>query len=151
MKNQPQETFSAAWLIAVLPGVIALAIAVFGPLFAKHTISEPIGLPWTGTEAAPLGTDFLGRDVLSRVLFGGRTVVVLPLIATAVSMVLGAVVGIVAGWSRTWVDPLLMRSMDVLLAVPGVLVILVLVTGFGGGTVVLVSAVILISGPFTAR
>ena len=136
----------------MLPGIIALAIAVFGPFFAPHTISEPIGGNWSAPAAgAPLGTDFLGRDVLSRVLHGGRTVVVLPLIATAISVTFGAIVGIVAGSVRNRMDGVLMRSMDTILAVPAILIILVLVTGFGGGTVVLVVAVVLISGPFTAR
>ena len=151
-ESRRRMAFRAGGVVAVLPGIVALLIAVVGPMLAPHTISEPIGLPWTGPEAgAPLGTDFLGRDALSRVLHGGVTVVVLPLIATAISVTLGAVIGIVAGSVHTWVDGLLMRSMDTILAVPAILVILVLVTGFGGGSAVLVIAIVLISGPFTAR
>ncbi len=151
-ESRRRMAFRAGGVVAVLPGIVALLIAVVGPMLAPHTISEPIGLPWTGPEVnAPLGTDFLGRDALSRVLHGGVTVVVLPLIATAISVTSGALIGIVAGSVHTWVDGLLMRSMDTILAVPAILVILVLVTGFGGGSAVLVIAIVLISGPFTAR
>jgi ABC-type dipeptide/oligopeptide/nickel transport system permease subunit len=132
--------------------VIAVAIAVLGPFFAPHNIAQPIGAPWSAPgSGAPLGTDFLGRDVLSRVLSGGRTVVLLPLVATAISVTLGAVIGVLAGSIHNWIDGLLMRSMDLILAMPAILILLVLVTGFGGGPGVLVAVVVLITGPFTAR
>lgn len=147
-----RTAFRAGTALALLPGVIALVIAVFGPFLAPHSISGPVGIPWAAPSwGAPLGTDFLGRDVLSRVLSGGRTIVVLPLLATAISVTVGAVIGIVAGSVHHWLDGLLMRLMDAILAVPAILILLVLVTGFGGGTVVLVVVVVLISGPFTAR
>jgi ABC-type dipeptide/oligopeptide/nickel transport system permease subunit len=64
---------------------------------------------------------------------------------------LGTAIGIVAGSIHNWIDGVLMRSMDVILAVPAILILVVLVTGFGGGPVVLVAVVVLITGPFTAR
>jgi peptide/nickel transport system permease protein len=152
MTSHRRSLTRVAAVVVFVPGVIALAIAIFGPYLAPNTISEPIGQNWANpSSGAPLGTDFLGRDTWSRVLHGGRTVVVIPILATAISVMLGTVIGIVAGSVHNWVDGMLMRVMDIILAVPAILIILVLVTGFGAGTMVLVVAVVLISGPFTAR
>jgi ABC-type dipeptide/oligopeptide/nickel transport system permease subunit len=136
----------------LVPGLFAVGIAIFGPFVAPHDIAQPIGFPWSPpTTGAPLGTDYLGRDVLSRVLSGGRTVVLLPLVATAISVALGAIIGILAGSIHNRIDGLLMRSMDVILSVPAILILVVLVTGFGGGPASLVAVVMLVATPFTAR
>jgi ABC-type dipeptide/oligopeptide/nickel transport system permease subunit len=98
-----------------------------------------------------LGTDFLGRDVFSRVLHGGHSVLLLGGAATALAYVVGVVIGLVAGYSRSVVDPILMRSMDVLLAFPALLVLLVLATGFGTHNWVLIVGVALVLIPAIAR
>src|SRR6185295_1848042 len=119
-----------------------LLVALIGPLVAPHDPAQPIGLPGLPPSAdAPLGTDGLGRDVLSRVLHGGLTVIGLGIAAAAVSYLGGLTIGLLAGYSRNLLDAGLMRGVDVLLAFPPLLFVLVLVTGAGTSALVLVLAV----------
>jgi ABC-type dipeptide/oligopeptide/nickel transport system permease subunit len=125
----------------VLLGFVLL-VALVGPLVAPHDPAQPIGLPGEPPSAsALLGTDGLGRDVLSRVLHGGLTVIGLGIAAAAVSYLGGLTIGLAAGYSRNLLDATLMRGVDVLLAFPPLLFVLVLVTGAGTGAAVLVLAV----------
>jgi peptide/nickel transport system permease protein len=143
------ETRGAVGL-ALLALVVGLAI--FGPFFAPHPPAEPIGIPFSRPSAeAPLGTDFLGRDVLSRVLWGGRSVIGLAGLATLLAYAAGTAAGLVAGFTRSLLDPILMRSVDVMLSVPALLFMLVLITGLGTGKAVLVFAVALVQAPLVAR
>ena len=131
---------------------IVVSIALLGPFFAPNPPDRPIGVPLTGPTAdAPLGTDFLGRDVLSRVLWGGRSVLGLAGLATLLAYLGGAAVGLVAGYSRSLVDPVLMRAADVMLSFPALLFLLVLVTGAGTSKTVLVIGVALVQMPLVAR
>jgi ABC-type dipeptide/oligopeptide/nickel transport system permease subunit len=127
-------------------------IAVAGPLFAPHSPSAIVG----PSDALPsslhwLGTDFLGRDVLSRVLYGGWTVLTLAGSATLLGYLIGIPIGLVAGHVRSTIDPVLMRIMDVLLAFPPILLLLVLATGAGPNRLVLVCGVAVTHVPGIAR
>src|SRR5579884_1324767 len=96
-------------------------IAVFGPLIAPHSSTDIVSAPIQGPSGAyPLGTDYLGRDVLSRVLSGGRTVVWMSFAAATLGVALGAALGMLAGYSRSWLDGGIMRTLDVVLAFPQV-------------------------------
>lgn len=131
---------------------LVLAIALFGPFAAPHSPSEIVSVPFQEpSRETPLGTDFLGRDVLSRVLWGGRSLIGLAVGATVISYLGGITIGLIAGYSRSHVDPLLMRTMDILLAFPPLLFLLVLVTGVGPGPGGLVIGVALINLPGIAR
>ena len=80
--------------------MLVLLIALVGPLFAPYGPDESIGIPLEGRSAdAPLGTDFLGRDVLSRVLWGGRSVLALAGSATLLAYAVGTAIGLVAGYT----------------------------------------------------
>ena len=132
--------------------VVVLGIALFGPFFAPHGPTESIGIPFEGPSAeAPLGTDHVGRDVLSRVLWGGRSVLALAGLATVIAYAAGGLVGLVAGYSRSLVDPTLMRSVDVLISIPALLFILVLITGAGTSKAALVAGVATVQAPLVAR
>jgi peptide/nickel transport system permease protein len=132
--------------------LFVLAMAFLGPLVSPHSITATVGLPGQGpSSAAPLGTDFLGRDVLSRVLHGGRSVVLLGCAATTMAYAVGVAVGLVAGYSRSVLDPILMRGVDVLLALPALLVLLLLATGLGPHIWVLLVGVALVQLPGIAR
>jgi peptide/nickel transport system permease protein len=134
----------------LLVGLVALAF--IGPLVSPHTIGEPVGAPGTPPEAgAPLGTDFLGRDVLSRLLHGGVSVFLLGGASTLLAYAAGMLVGLVAGYSRSVIDPILMRGVDVLLAFPGLLIMLLLVSGAGSSVPVLLLGVVLVQLPAIAR
>jgi peptide/nickel transport system permease protein len=134
---------------------IVLAILLFallGPLVAPHSPSELVGPPFTGPSAdAPLGTDYLGEDVLSRVLWGGRSVVWMSIAAASVALLLGATIGLTAGYSRTRLDDALMRAMDVLLALPAIILTLTVVSLVGPKPWLIVLAVALSWVPQIAR
>lgn len=131
---------------------LVVGVAIFGPFFAPYSPAEPIGVPFSRPSAeAPLGTDFLGRDVLSRVLWGGRSVIGLAGLATLLAYAAGTAAGLMAGFTRSLLDPLIMRSVDVMLSVPALLFMLVLITGLGTGRAVLVFAVALVQAPLVAR
>jgi peptide/nickel transport system permease protein len=132
--------------------VFVFAVAILGPIFAPHGIATPIGAPGqTPSSAAPLGTDYLGRDVLSRLLNGGRSVIWIAGVATLLAYLIGVAIGLVAGYIRSIVDPLLMRAVDVLLAFPALLVLLLLVGGLGPHVGVLIVGVALVQLPGIAR
>lgn len=136
--------------LAVLAFV--LAVALIGPLVAPHSLSAPVGVPGSPPSPGfPLGTDYLGRDVLSRLLDGGISVLVVSCIATAFIYLLGIGVGMTAGLSRSIVDPILMRTVDVFLVFPPLMLLLLLIAGAGTGTSILILGIVLVLFPGVAR
>jgi peptide/nickel transport system permease protein len=132
--------------------VFVVLVAMFGRYFAPHDPSAPIGVPLSDASSdAWLGTDFLGRDVFSRLLYGGRSVIGLAAAATVLGYAVGLSIGLIAGYTRSRVDPLLMRTVDVMLAFPPLLFLLVLITGAGTGVGVLVIGVAAIQAPGISR
>jgi peptide/nickel transport system permease protein len=111
---------------AVITLVIVL-LAIFGPLFAPFGENEIVGKPYT-YEGSFLGTDYLGQDVWSRVLYGGATILINSLLATALGMVLGIIIGVVAAYWGGWLDEVIMRLNDVALAFPQILLALLVLT-----------------------
>ena len=139
-------------LVGSLLLAAVVAVALLGPLFAPYAPDEPVGVPFSGpAEGTPFGTDFLGRDVLSRVLWGGRSVLALAGLATLLAYAGGIAIGLAAGYSRSLLDPVLMRAADVMLSFPALLFLLVLVTGAGTSKAVLVIGVALVQMPLIAR
>jgi peptide/nickel transport system permease protein len=137
-------------------GILILAfvcgVAIAGPLIAPHSVTDTVGLPGQGPSAgAWLGTDFLGRDVLSRLLAGGISVLWLSTLSTFCAYVVGIGVGLTAGYSRTLADPLLMRFVDLILAFPAVLFLLVLVAAAGTSAAILLVGVVIVLFPGIAR
>ncbi len=129
---------------------VVFAIAFLGPFLVRQSPTAIVGFPLEpGTGL--LGTDFLGRDVLSRILVGGRGVILLALVSTFAGYLLGAVVGLAAGYSRSGLDTSLMRVMDILLGFPPLLFVLVIAAGLGHSWVGLVLAVAVIQLPSIAR
>jgi peptide/nickel transport system permease protein len=149
--------FSAAWRQARTKVGVALVLvlvgsALIGPLFAPHSPTDFVATPFAKPSAAPpLGTDYLGRDILSRFLWGGRSVLALSVAATAIGVVLGVTIGLLAAYSRNWLDELLMRGMDVLLAFPQIVLALVAVATVGPKLWLLVLAVGITTAPRVAR
>jgi peptide/nickel transport system permease protein len=151
---QSHLTFAKTWSggIGLALTLSVLFIAIFGPFLAPHPPAALLGVPFQPPDAAfPLGTDVLGRDVLSRVLCGGRTVVGYALLATTIAYVIGGSLGLIAGYTRSLIDPVLMRIMDVMLAFPAFLFLLVLTTGLGTGPYVLIIGVASIHLPGIVR
>jgi peptide/nickel transport system permease protein len=149
--------FRRAWgqartKIGVLLVVLLVALALVGPFFAPHSPTEFAGAPYAHpSSAVPLGTDNLGRDVLSRFLWGGRSILGLSLLATALGLALGVSVGLVAAYARSILDDVLMRTMDVILAFPSIVLALVVVATIGPKLWLIVLVVGLTTMPRVAR
>lgn len=133
--------------------LLVLLVAILGPLFTPHPPDEPLGTPAaTGVAGSPLGLDELGRDVLSRVLAGGLTTIALGAAATAATYVLGVTLGLIAGYARqSRIDGITMRSVDLFLSMPALLVMLLLITGLGNGESVLVLGAVIVLFPGVTR
>ncbi|MCC4319768.1 ABC transporter permease [Streptomyces malaysiensis] len=128
--------------------VVVLAVALLGPLAAPDQPDLTVGIPYAPPSRAHwLGLDFLGRDVLSRVLYGGLTVVFYAGIATIAAYTVGLLAGLLAGYSRTWFATVLMRSTDVLLSFPALVFLILLATAFGPGITGIVVATAIIQLP----
>lgn len=141
---------SAQVALAVI--VALLAVAFLGGLLAPHDPETQIGVPFgTPNSASPLGLDYRGEDVLSRVLAGGSTVVLYGGAATLLAYLIGGAIGLVAGYRGGFTDPVLMRLMDVLLAFPPVILLLLVATGFGNNPRALILGVVLVQIPSIAR
>ncbi len=144
-RRLPRFLGTARGKAGVLLLVLTLAIAFLGPLVAPHPLDQPIGPPGAGaSSSAPLGTDVLGRDVLSRLLYGGLPVLSLSIVSVVLSYVIGVAVGIAAGLRRSRWEALLMRSVDLLLVFPPLLFLLVLLAGAGSSPPVIVAGVVML-------
>jgi peptide/nickel transport system permease protein len=132
-------------------GLIIL-IAVFGPLVAPHSPTEFIAAPNHGpTSDAIFGADALGRDVFSRFLHGGLTVLWMSAAATVLGVVLGTAIGLIAAYSRNWLDDVLMRGNDVVLAFPQIIFVLLAVAAIGPKLWLIVVTVGITHAPRVAR
>lgn len=131
---------------------LIIVLALIGPLVAPYSASEFVGIPFQDPSGdALLGTDNLGRDVLSRVLYGGWSVLSLSISATVIGMAVGVTLGLIAGYASQWVDEVLMRLLDVLLAFPTIVFVLLLVSIEGPKLWLIVLAVGIGHAPRVAR
>ncbi|QNP74602.1 ABC transporter permease [Streptomyces roseirectus] len=129
---------------------VPLVLALFGPLFAGEP--GPRGTSFTLGGGHWLGTDFVGRDVVRQILYGGRPVVVTALAATALAYLVALPVGLFCALThRRWLEEALMRPLDVLLAVPSLLLILLVAAVFSPGAVGLALLVAAVNVPDAAR
>jgi peptide/nickel transport system permease protein len=132
--------------------LVLVCIAIFGPLVAPHSPTAFVDAPYAGPSSrASLGADYLGRDVLSRFLSGGRSVLGLALAATALGVAVGVAIGLIAAYMGSWLDDVLMRSGDVFMAFPPVIFALLVVSTVGPKIWLLVLTVAVIHAPRVAR
>jgi ABC-type dipeptide/oligopeptide/nickel transport system permease subunit len=135
-------TIIGAWVVIAL---FAPLIAPQNPLLQKFAIlAGPSGAHW-------FGTDELGRDVFSRVLFGARITLPLAVILVIAAMIIGAVLGGIAGFFGGWVDNVIMRLADLVFAFPGIILALAIAAALGASLRNAVIAVIVVSWPSYAR
>jgi peptide/nickel transport system permease protein len=123
--------------------VLLLLAAVFAPLITPYDITERSDSFRQGPSAEHwFGTDAIGRDVYSRVVFGARVSLRIGILATAISLVIGVTLGAVAGFFGSWSDTVITRLVDVFLAIPYVVLAVAIATVFGRSE----NAVILVLG-----
>jgi peptide/nickel transport system permease protein len=139
---------AGAAILAVL-----VLVALLAPLLAPH---DPESIDQLRVLAAPdaahpFGSDALGRDVLSRVLFAYRTSLAVSIGSVALALVLAVPLGLLAGYRGGWVDAVLMRPLDMLLALPALLLAVALITILGQGSGVALVAIAVIYLPILAR
>jgi peptide/nickel transport system permease protein len=140
------------WLGVSLILLVTLA-AVAVPLLAPHDPLVPAGMPLQapGKDGFLLGTDSIGRDILSRVLFGVRSSWFAALVVVAVGLLIGGVIGLIAGATGGWVDATLMRITDGFLSLPAPVLAIAVVAALGPGFVHTLIAVSIVWWPFYAR
>ncbi len=129
-------------------------MALLAPLLAPHDpLDQQPPVDGTGHPSAGhwMGQDSLGRDILSRLMYGARWSLAIGLGATGLALVAGALLGAIAATSRKAVDETLMRCLDVVMAFPGIALAAVLVAVFGGGITVLICAIAFLFTPPVAR
>ncbi|GAP45526.1 dipeptide/oligopeptide/nickel ABC transporter permease/ATP-binding protein [Streptomyces azureus] len=133
---------------------VVVLLALLAPLLAPHDpLDQQPPVDGTGHPSAGhwMGQDSLGRDILSRLMYGARWSLAIGLGATGLALVVGALLGAVAATSRKAVDETLMRCLDVVMAFPGIALAAVLVAVFGGGITVLICAIAFLFTPPVAR
>ena len=126
---------------------ILLVCAVFAPLVAPH---DPTRISMLNAKLAPgenltypLGTDIMGRDMLSRLIYGARSAMFMAMVALGTGAFVGSVLGLVSGYRGGWVDGLTMRAADAALGFPTILVAMVIVVLLGAGMEIIILAVAL--------
>ena len=114
-------------VVAIAAPLVVSLLGLPGPSVQNPNLTNAFGSPLGPSAAHPFGVDPLGQDVASRVIYGTRVSLIVGIVGTAVATVLGTIVGLLAGYYRGWTDTLLSRLVDVVLAIP------VLLLGLGLG------------------
>jgi peptide/nickel transport system permease protein len=137
--------------IGITLGVLMILLIVLGRFLGPETDFN-VGAPGSGSSAAHwFGTDTLGRDVLSRFLHGGTTVLLIPLIAVSISLLIGGSLGLFAAYWGGWPDIVISKFFDVVLTLPPLLIVLVIIGGLGASNTVLIITVALVYAPGLGR
>lgn len=147
MRHQPR--LLAGGLLLLLPFVV---VAIAPGLFTSHDPSAIVGQPLLGPSTAHIfGTDEVGRDILTRVLYAARSDVTISLASAAIAFTSGTVLGLLSGYLSGITDVVGMRIVDVLLSFPTIVLALFLITVFGRGELVEILAIALVMAPSMAR
>ncbi|MBI3979369.1 MAG: ABC transporter permease [Chloroflexi bacterium] len=127
-RNASAQVALAILLLLILASVFAPVIAPYDPLEVTPTkvLRPPSAVNW-------MGTDYSGRDILSRILFGGRTTLLMGAVAVSISASVGVILGLISGYYGGRADMVLMRLVDMMLAFPGLLSALVVIAVLGPG------------------
>lgn len=140
-------------LLGLIIVVVFILMAIFGSVIAPYKYDELIkGAARQAPSAAYLfGTDKLGRDVFSRVLWGAREVITIPGIATTIAVAIGAVIGMATAYFGGWIDEIISRLLDSLLAIPALLLALVMLGVIGPSPIGIVIVIVLLYVPIVTR
>ena len=116
---------------------LIVLVTIFGPGLYGTSANKMVSRPFLGPGselAPPLGTDYLGRDILAGIIGGGRATLIVAAVAAAMTMTIGIVVGSLAGYFGGWIDALLMRFTEIFQVMPGLLFSMVVIFLLGPGT-----------------
>lgn len=146
MLSEPKVIFGGGFIL------ILLILAIFAPYIApKDPLEQDLmsgTLPPAWIDGSDpgflLGTDDLGRDVLSRVIFGTRIALTVAFVAAGLAALIGTLLGLLAGWYGGWIDKVISRLVDIWMAFPPVLLSILLVAVFGSGVHSVIAAIVII-------
>jgi peptide/nickel transport system permease protein len=143
----------AAIIGALIVGFFVL-IAIFAPFIAPYdptrgSLADSYLPPFTGDHL--FGTNIQGQDVFSRIVFGSRLTLGIAVMSVVIGVAIGAALGSVAGYFRGWPDSLIMRGVDIMLSIPGLLLAIGVVTFLGRGVVQIAVAIAIVNIPIFAR
>lgn len=144
--TEPKVLFGGGFILLVI------AIAILAPFIApKDPLEQDLmlgSLPPAWLEGAEpgyyLGTDDLGRDVLSRLIYGSRIALLVAFVSASLAALIGTVLGLLAGWYGGWTDRIVSRIVDIWMAFPPVLLSILLVAVFGSGVHSVIAAIVII-------
>ncbi|MGY5808257.1 ABC transporter permease [Rhizobium sp. LEGMi198b] len=144
--SEPKVIFGGGFIL------ILIILAIFAPYIApkdpleQDLMSGTLPPVWLN-DSDPgflLGTDDLGRDVLSRAIFGSRVALIVAFVAAGSAALIGTLLGLVAGWYGGWIDKVISRLVDIWMAFPPVLLSILLVAVFGSGVHSVIAAIVII-------
>jgi peptide/nickel transport system permease protein len=146
MLAEPKVLFGGGFIL------LLILLALFAPWIApQDPLEQDLSLgtlpPYGFEEMEPgywLGTDDLGRDVLSRLIYGSQIALTVAFVAAGLAALLGTTLGLLAGWYRGWVDTVISRLVDIWMAFPPVLLSILLVAVFGSGVHSVIAAIVII-------
>jgi peptide/nickel transport system permease protein len=123
------------FIIGILISIFLIFFGIFAPLISpydpfKQNLNEALNTP---SVEHPLGQDELGRDILSRIIYGSRISLIVGILTVVISLIIGIIVGSIAGYCGGIIDEILMRIIDIFLAFPGILLAIALVSFLGPG------------------
>jgi peptide/nickel transport system permease protein len=143
MRKLPRPTFAAGLGLGVL--ALSVIVALFAPFLAPHGLNDVVGGNWEPpSRTALLGTDNLGRDLLSRLIYGTRVTLFVATLATVLAFLLGGFTGFIAGVFGGWIDLVLGQLNDLLMSLPTLIFALVVLSVLPSGVVVIVSVMALL-------
>lgn len=147
-----RRRFSVLGWIGIGLTLMCVAIGLFGPFFAPHDPQEFLGLPLSKpTAGAPLGLDYLGRDALSRFLWGGRTAIIVAVLGFAIGALGGLVLGLVAAYIKGPTDVIIDRASELFVGFPSLILMMLLIAGLGPRLWVIVVALATVHLPRVTR
>ncbi|WP_159539828.1 ABC transporter permease [Aeromicrobium sp. 9AM] len=137
-RSEHRGTARHVW-IGIGATAVMLALALLGPLFAPHHPSDVIAPPYSSPSGQSLlGTDYLGQDTFSRILWGGSSVVWMSVTATAIAIVIGAILGLISAYIGGKLDALVLWLNDILLAFPLIVFVILFLSMLGRNPLLLV-------------
>lgn len=165
--SQPEERSVGLWRDALRrlrghPGAITggaivgimLLMAIFAPWIATHdptrgNLADSYIGPFQGEHL--FGTNIQGQDVFSRIVYGSRLTLGIAVLSVTIGVTLGSILGAIAGYFRGWVDAAIMRFVDIMLSIPGLLLAIAVVAWLGRGVIQIAIAIALVNIPIFAR